>query len=365
MVNHPELDDRIRALGKIVKVLLSIVIGLVLLVMFLFCYIAYVGKGTLVFTKDPVKVTSDPNPSPVTAIQDTFWHAPEIATLDSDPDKEKILLGKDIIANTAKYFGPKGIVKANATNGMNCQNCHLDAGTRVFGNNYGSVFSTYPKYRPRSGTIENIYKRVTDCFERSLNGIAPDSGSKEMEAIVAYINWVGKDVKKGEKAAGSGLKELAYMERAADPEKGKAGYEKHCVSCHTTSGSGMLNADSSGFIYPPLWGNNSYNSGAGLFRMGSLARYIKYNMPQGVTHDKPILSDEEAWDIAAYVNSQTRPTKDIRKDWPKINEKPVDHPFGPFHDGFTEQQHKFGPFKPIVKKRKELEAKNNLINGKK
>ncbi len=219
------------------------------------------------------------------------------------------------------------------------------------------VFSTYPKYRARSGTVENIYKRVTDCFERSLNGTAPDSGSKEMEAIVAYINWLGKDVKKGEKAAGSGLKDLAYLDRAADPEKGKAGYEKHCVSCHTTTGQGMWNGDSSAFTFPPLWGFNSFNEGAGLYRLSNMAKYIKYNMPQGVTHDNPKLTDEEAWDIAAYVNSQARPAKDIRKDWPKIKEKPVDHPFGPFHDGFSEEQHKLGPFKPIVKKRKELDAK--------
>ncbi|MFM8951228.1 MAG: c-type cytochrome [Bacteroidota bacterium] len=361
MQQDPDLDERLKSLGKAVGMMVKVVVGLFLLVIFLFSYIAYTGKGTWVFEKEPVVAEKGVVTEKPKAVQDTFWHAPDIASLEGNPAKEQILYGKDLIANTSKYFGPKGKVKANATNGMNCQNCHLDAGTRVFGNNYGSVFATYPKYRPRSGTIENIYKRVTDCFERSLNGTAPDSGSKEMEAIVAYINWLGKDVKKGEKAVGSGLKDLAYLDRAADPEKGKAGYEKHCVSCHTSSGQGMWNGDSSSFTFPPLWGIHSYNSGAGLYRLGSLAKYIKYNMPQGVTHDSPKLTDEEAWDIAAFVNSQTRPTKDIRKDWPKINEKPIDHPFGPYHDGFTEAQHKFGPFKPIVKKRKELEkekAKN-------
>ena len=355
MQQKPELDDQIKSLGKTVGLMIKVIIGLVLLVMMLFSYIAYTGKGTWVFEKEPEIPEATIATEKQVAVKDTFWHAPDIASLEGNPAKEQILLGKDLIANTSKYFGPKGIVKANATNGMNCQNCHLDAGTRVFGNNYGSVFATYPKYRPRSGTIENIYKRVTDCFERSLNGTAPDSGSKEMEAIVAYINWLGKDAKKGEKAAGSGLKDLAFLDRAADPEKGKAGYEKHCVSCHTTSGQGMWNADSSGFTFPPLWGSNSFNVGAGLYRLSNMAKYIKYNMPQGVAHDNPKLTDEEAWDIAAYVNSQARPTKDIRKDWPKINEKPIDHPFGPFHDGFSETQHKFGPFKPIVKKRKELD----------
>jgi len=357
MQHRFEHEDQIKSLGRTIGFMLKVIIGLVLMVMMLFGYIAYTGKGIWVFEKEPIVTEKSVVVEKSTAVQDTFWHAPEIASLDGNPAKEQILYGKDIIANTSKYFGPKGMLKANATNGMNCQNCHLDAGTRVFGNNYGNVFSTYPKYRARSGTVENIYKRVTDCFERSLNGTAPDSGSKEMEAIVAYINWLGKDVKKGEKAAGSGLKDLAYLDRAADPEKGKAGYEKHCVSCHTTTGQGMWNGDSSAFTFPPLWGFNSFNEGAGLYRLSNMAKYIKYNMPQGVTHDNPKLTDEEAWDIAAYVNSQARPAKDIRKDWPKIKEKPVDHPFGPFHDGFSEEQHKLGPFKPIVKKRKELDAK--------
>ena len=87
-------------------------------------------------------------------------------------------------------------------------------------------------------------------------------------------------------------------------------------------------------------------------------------MPQGTTSwEKPLLTDEEAWDIAAFINSQPRPSKDLSKDWPKISGKPYDHPFGPFADTFSETQHKFGPFKPIddfkkeQKKKKELEAK--------
>ena len=70
------------------------------------------------------------------------------------------------------------------------------------------------------------------------------------------------------------------------------------------------------------------------------------------THTNPALTTEEAWDVAAFVNSQPRPQKDISKDWPDISKKPVDHPFGPYTDGFSEQQHKFGPFAPIVEARK-------------
>ncbi len=289
-----------------------------------------------------------------------YWKAPDESKLEG-AQKELVLYGKDLIAHTSVYFGENGKV-AYSTNGMNCQNCHLDAGTKVFGNNYSAVASTYPKYRSRSGAIENIYKRVNDCFERSLNGKALDTTSKEMSAIVAYINWLGKDVKKGEKPEGSGFKDLAFLDRAADPEKGKDVYVAKCQSCHQANGLGLMNGDKTAFTYPPLWGDKSYNDGAGLYRLSNFAKFVKYNMPLGASHEATQITDEEAWDVAAFVNSQPRPKKDITKDWPKIEEKPFDHPFGPFADGFSEKQHKFGPFKPIKEKQEAMKkAKKSKV----
>jgi thiosulfate dehydrogenase len=66
------------------------------------------------------------------------------------------------------------------------------------------------------------------------------------------------------------------------------------------------------------------------------------------SHSKPLLTDEEAWDIAAFVNSMPRPEKKFDGDWPDISKKPVDHPYGPFSDPFPEVQHKYGPFKAIA-----------------
>lgn len=283
-----------------------------------------------------------------------YWIAPDISSLDQDKNKDLILYGKDLIVHTSEYFGENGKLFKNNTNGMNCQNCHLEAGTKIFGNNYSAVASTYPKYRARSGAIETIYKRVNDCFERSLNGKVLDTNSKEMQGIVAYIKWLGKDVKKGDKPMGSGLKELAFLERAADSEKGKSVYSEKCQSCHQANGVGLMNTDKMSYTYPPLWGEHSYNDGAGLYRMASFAKYVKYNMPQSVKHSSPQLSDEEAWDVAAFVNSQPRPHKNIKSDWPNIEEKPFDHPFGPYVDGFDEKHHKFGPFKPIKDKLEEM-----------
>ncbi|MDO8998649.1 MAG: c-type cytochrome [Bacteroidota bacterium] len=283
-----------------------------------------------------------------------YWHAPNETELNDNPKKDEILYGKDLIAHTADYFGPKGKVFIGSINGMNCQNCHLEAGTKVFGNNYSAVSSTYPKFRARSGAVENIYKRVNDCFERSLNGKALDTTSKEMKAIVSYINWIGKDVVKGKKPEGSGFKDITFLDRAADSDKGKEVYILKCQSCHQSNGLGTLNGDKSAYTYPPLWGPNSYNDGAGLYRLSNFAKYVKYNMPLGVSHNEAQLSDEEAWDVAAFVNSQPRPKKDLKNDWPKIEEKPFDHPFGPYKDGFSEEQHKYGPFKQIKEKQEAM-----------
>lgn len=283
-----------------------------------------------------------------------YWKAPEIAALKDADIKKQIEYGKELISHTSKYLGPKGTVQ-KISNGMNCQNCHLDAGTKVFGNNYGSVASTYPKFRPRSGSIENIYKRVNDCFERSLNGKALDTLSAEMQAIAAYIQFLGSNVKKGKKAEGSGFKDLAYLDRAADPLKGQSVYVAKCQSCHQADGGGMILPDSSEYSYPPLWGPHSYNDAAGLYRISNFAKYVKYNMPQGTNHDNPSLTDEEAWDVAAFVNSQTRPHLAVPSDWPDKSKKPIDHPFGPYADNYPEKQHKFGPFKTMAEERKKLE----------
>ena len=276
-----------------------------------------------------------------------LWKAPDASTIINEKNAELISYGKKLIANTSLYLGPNGTI-AHISNGMNCQNCHLEAGTKPFGNNYSAVASIYPKFRERSGAMENIYKRVNDCFQRSLNGKALDTLGKEMQAIKSYIVWLGKDVKKGEKPKGAGLTELKNMERAADPEKGKLIYVQKCLSCHGTRGEGKKNVDDFSFQYPPLWGENSYNDGAGLFRLSRFAGYVKSNMPLGAGYDNPQLTDEEAWDVAAFVNSQARPKKDLSKDWPKIAAKPFDHPFGPYADPFSESQHKYGPFDDII-----------------
>lgn len=274
------------------------------------------------------------------------WQAPDINLLPANEEGNLVKYGRELIANTAAYLGPTGSV-LQISNGMNCQNCHVESGTRAFGNALAVAAKSYPKFRPRSGKMETLDFRINECMERSLNGHALDSQSKEMKAMKAYLSWIGKDIKPGMIPEGLVTPELSYMNRAADPVAGKQIFETKCVSCHGYDGSGLLLPDSSGYMYPPLWGDRSYNISAGLYRISRLASFIKYNMPFNPVQTPPQLSDEEAWDLAAYISSQPRPAKKFSYDWPKLETKPPDFPFGPYADAFSEKQHKYGPFTPI------------------
>jgi thiosulfate dehydrogenase len=212
-----EQDDIIQeglipVISKLILIIVVLVIGLIAMPV-IFYYSSQQDEP-----KDKTS-TTDAVSTDVKKDAVAYWAAPDVSSIPDAKQKEQVEYGKELIAHTAKYLGPNGSV-SKISNGLNCQNCHLQAGTAVFANNYGSVASLYPKFRARSGSTENIYKRVNDCFERSLNGKAIDTNGKEMQAIVAYINFLGTNVEKGKKAEGSGFKDLAVLDRAADPEKG-------------------------------------------------------------------------------------------------------------------------------------------------
>ncbi|MGY0041336.1 c-type cytochrome [Pedobacter sp. NJ-S-72] len=211
---------------------------------------------------------------------DQEWNAPDENTIPDGKAGEMIRYGKDLIVNTAKYFGPNGSI-ASITNGMNCQNCHLQAGTKIFANNYAVFFASYPKKSNRSGQIVPASNRIAECFERSLAGKVPDPSGKEVQAMLAYLRWVGSGVKKGEHVFGTAFERLKYMDRPADPQRGKVLYASKCVSCHGAHGEGIPSANRGTYTYPPLWGEHSYNDAAGMYRLSNFAGFVKNNMPFG------------------------------------------------------------------------------------
>ena len=278
-----------------------------------------------------------------------IWIPPDIKDIPNTKEGLQILYGRALIANTAYYFGPKGTI-GNAGNGMNCQNCHLEAGTKIFGNNFSRVVAGYPRFKDRSGSIESIEKKVEDCFQRSMNGNMIDSTGKEMKAMVAYLNWVGSKTNKNTSPPGSGIEDLPLMNRAADPSKGRMVFLRRCQSCHGRDGEGKLKENGFGYLYPPLWGKFTFNTGASLYRISKLAGFVKNNMPYGTTYSKPVLNNEECWDVAAYINSNFHPVIKTKGDYPDLASKPFDYPFGPYAENkFSEKDHKLGPFIAIKK----------------
>ncbi len=276
------------------------------------------------------------------------WTAPDSSAIPATPEGELIKYGDSLIAKTSFYFGPNGTL-AKVSNGMNCQNCHLDAGRKMYGNNFSMVATGYPRFKERSGSIESIEKKVQDCFERSMNGHIIDSNGREIKAFVAYLKWVGSNIKNSGKVPGSGIEELPFLVRAADTSKGSIVYINKCQVCHGKNGRGLLLPDSTGYVYPPVWGKNSYNTGASIYRLSKMAGFVKNNMPFGTTsHDAPQLSNEECWDVSAFLNANEHPHKNLSGDWPNLKLKPFDYPFGPYAENkFSEKDHKFGPFGPI------------------
>ena len=277
---------------------------------------------------------------------DSNWVAPAASTIPRGQAGDEIRYGKELIAHTSVYLGPKG-KKGSISNGLNCQNCHNEAGTKSYGLNFSAVAATYPQFRNRSGTLVTITERINGCFDRSMNGQLLDTASREMKAMIAYIKWVGNKVPRGVRPVNAGVPKLNYLDRAADPKKGKIAFVI-CQVCHGQDGQGQFNEQGTEYIFPPLWGPHSYNDGAGLYRLSNFAAFVKSNMPFGTTYEHPVLTDEQAWDIAAYVNSQPRPHKDQSKDYVVSGKKPIDSPYGPYDDSFSERQHKYGPYPPIL-----------------
>jgi thiosulfate dehydrogenase len=366
MKTHDEDKEIIKALAKVSKSVIYVSLLFVACLIMIIVSFLDNGKGADAEAANQVAATDKPAAvSAITASGGTIsrptppdaWKAPDESTIPTGKAGDMIRYGKELLIHTAKYFGPQGSV-AHLTNGMNCQNCHLAGGTKLFGNDYAGFVSNYPKMSGRSGKVESASGRIAECFERSLAGKVPDTSKKEIQSIMAYMKWIGKDVKRGQKLFGSATEKLAFMDHAADPVKGKEVFLMKCQSCHGNNGEGMLSIDKKTYTNPPLWGKHSYNDGAGMYRLTNLAGFVKNNMPFGATYQNPQLTDEEAWNVAAFINSQPRPHKDQRNDWKDLKNKPMDFPFGPYADAFGEKQHKYGPFKPIK------DAQNELTNKK-
>ena len=258
--------------------------------------------------------------------------------------------GRRLVAHTAELLGPDQADpdRRYISSRLNCGSCHLATGTEPGTLTLLQTDEHFPRFSGRAGTMTDIEDRINECMQRSMNGKALPMDSPEMIAIASYLRALGAQYQ----ATGAGQKRadeppaFKTPNRAADLVKGERVFTARCSTCHGADGQGLLAAANrnKGYLFPPLWGPDSFNNGAGMHRVLTAARFIKTRMPLG----EPTLSDDEAFDVAAFINSKPRPEMPgLERDYPDRSTKPVDNPYGPFADQFPIEQHRYGPFQPI------------------
>ncbi len=254
---------------------------------------------------------------PAKATMQRAWEIPKNPLLDSvngnSPEMEQIRYGYRVFTSTALES------PASTGNSLSCSNCHLNAGQREKALPLAGIAGVYPEYNKRSAKEVTLEDRIIECFNRSIDasrinerphaGEQPESlivrtkDSKDVRAIAAYIGWLShgsreKPPWRGQNAISPG--NIIPLERL-DTARGHALFADKCVTCHGADGQGVFIGDKKA---GPLWGSESWNDGAGAARIYTLAGIIRYMMPY---LDPGSLTDEEAQEIAAFINSQARP----------------------------------------------------------
>lgn len=248
------------------------------------------------------------------------------------------LMGPDVSNPRMRYTG----------NRLSCASCHLRAGDAPGSLNLYAAARNYPKFSIRAGTVVSFKVRINECMARSMNGRPLPEDSPELSAMVAWMRALAdrNPSKAGNKPKATAPAKFEPPDRAANLYAGKQLFEKRCATCHGSNGLGVVAGDGPlhGYIFPPVWGPDSFNAGAGMHRVLTAAPFIKARMPLG----RPDLTDDEAYDVAAYINSQPRPEMpNFAADYPDKWAKPIDAAYPPFIDPFPLEQHRFGPFQPI------------------
>jgi thiosulfate dehydrogenase len=217
------------------------------------------------------------------------WHLQPPTTIN--PSKiELIEYGRRLFNETPIYGAPY------TRSRISCSNCHIEGGIAPYASPLVGIVPSFPMYSKRAGRPITLEDRIQECMTRSEDGRPLPPDSPEMKALVAYINWLSEPHRNQQPFIGRGLKLLPTLQ--PNPTHGAEIYAAQCAGCHGTDGAGKRRP------YPPLWGPDSFNDGAGMNNIEKMADFVQYNMP----HDrKGILSPQDAFDVAAYIHQQPRP----------------------------------------------------------
>ena len=269
-------------------------------------------------------------------VEGQYVHVPptmeDLEESDMHPELKRVIRrGHDLFMNTQQLRGK------NVFNNMNCSSCHLGEGRLPFAGPVWPAAVVLPNYRPKNDQVNNLEERIVGCFTYSMNGKPPAWGSDDMVALTTYHQWLAKGVpiyQPGKTLYGRGFPNLPDPGQKPDYARGQQVYEENCVLCHQADGGGVVKDGE--VVFPALWGDTSYNWGAGIIRHYTLAAFVKHNMPLGRPNS---LTDQQAWDVAYYINNHERPqdpryTGDVKETREKyLDTFHIHSSYGLEHDG--------------------------------
>ncbi len=240
---------------------------------------------------------------------------PRDSAIPAGTEGDQIRQGKRLFTDT------KRLLPANVGASMNCTSCHLGEGKTPLGSPFYGVAPSFPQPNPRAGRVVTLTERINGCMMRSMNGKPLPPDSAEIKAMLAYMDWLSAGIPKDAKVAGRGIGQIDKS-LTPDPVRGKTIYADQCASCHGLDGAGLKDVHGE-YVFPPLWGDESFNIGAGMARTYTAAAFVKHNMPVGHGLNWPLgqggaLSDQDAVDVSEYFTHQPRPDFPAKvNDWPK------------------------------------------------
>ncbi|HEX4984780.1 MAG TPA: c-type cytochrome [Burkholderiales bacterium] len=256
-------------------------------------YVAGLAEGEVPAMPRPAKPEAW---TPAPQSPDAFVPPPD-AAIPEGPYGDLVRYGQSIFEDTPKYAGEY------ARNALSCRNCHLDRGRAPTSGPMWAAYVHYPEYRKKDGLVNTMQMRIQGCFRYSQNGVVPPADSREVTALVTYFHWLATGLPVGIKPKRVGYPKLAAPQQPPSPQRGAKVYAASCALCHGADGQGRF-SPAGRPVFPPLWGPRSFNWGAGMHQVDMAAAFIRSNMPYGAGGT---LDEQDAWDVAAFVNSRPRP----------------------------------------------------------
>jgi thiosulfate dehydrogenase len=183
---------------------------------------------------------------------------------DSIPDDE---FGKVVRRGEQIFVDTQENARKYVGNSLNCANCHLDAGRKANASPLWAAYVAYPAYRSKNKHVNTFAERLQGCFKFSMNGKAPAADDEVLVALETYAYWLATGAPVRQPVAGRGFPSVPKPAQAPDYARGQKLYAQHCALCHGANGEGQASGGKTAFT----------------------------------------LSDQEAWDVAMFMDSHERP----------------------------------------------------------